>query len=89
MPVFAVMLTGESVDGPVQQIQERYPTAEEHYEMSRRFHLVRADSITKWVADHLGLSGENAEQQTGLVFKLEGGHAGFDDRSLWEWLHLE
>ena len=88
MPVFAVILTGESVDGPVQRIKERYPTPEEHYEMSRRFHLLRADSITKWVADHLGLSGENPERQTGVVFRLNAAHAGFDDRSLWEWLDL-
>ena len=88
IPIFAVVLTGGSVDGPVQRLKERYSASEEHYEMSQRFHLVRADSISKWVADHLGLSGENTEGPTGVVFRLNDEYSGFNDRSLWEWLDL-
>ena len=87
MSVFAVCLSGESAAASVDRLKERYPEPE-HYQISERFCLVRSNSISQYVSESVGLGGGGPNAPTGIVFRLTPAYAGFESRSLWEWLQL-
>lgn len=92
MATFAVILTG-SVEGTTELLEKHYPKPQ-HHQMHECVYLVRADAITQTVADNLGLTPPDQEPRTGepyrsgMVFKLNASHAGFERLQVWEWLAL-
>lgn len=87
--VFLVCLSGGPIEELADLLRARYPEPD-HYQLSKRAFLVRADSISDWVADSIGIkSDDRIEGATGVVFRLRGSYAGFFERSVWEWLDLE
>ena len=88
MAVFAVRLSGDQIEEPVQRLREAYP-GQRHFQISDRLYLIESDSLARNVAAELGI-GRNEEDPhlsvTGAVFKLNASYSGYDDRAMWEWL---
>ena len=85
MAVFAVHLSGDSVNEAAQRLRDSYPKPE-HHEVSERFFLVRTKGISSNVAEKLGFTSTG--QVAGSVFKLNAAYAGWDRRDMWEWMSL-
>lgn len=85
MATYAVHLSGENIEDPTTRIREAYPEPQ-HYRVSERFYLVRADAPSQAVAEKLGFT--DTEQQSGAVFKLNRAYYGWDKRTMWEWMAL-
>ncbi len=53
-------------------------------------YLVSSDEIARDIAIRIGVRREDSEDEhptaRGAVFRINGVYAGFNDRSLWEWL---
>lgn len=81
MAVFAVLIDKPNAKlGEV--ISTKYPN--DHFKISDNHWIVRADSITKEVA-------ENLDVRTGafgrvVVLGLTGSRSGFHVKTVWEWL---
>lgn len=87
MSVFAVHFSGRVPNEQAVKLQEAYPDLE-HYRLSERFYLVRAEAIAQHVADKIGLDGDDPDGPTGVVFRLNASYAGFDEGAVWDWLRL-
>ncbi len=90
MAVFAVHLSGDNIEEPVQQLRDAYPD-QEHFEISERLFLVHSDGLARNVATKVGIGKEADdpfESVTGVVFKLNASYSGYDNRAMWEWLTL-
>ena len=85
MAVFAVHLSGDAVEDQAKRLREAYPRPQS-YRVSERFYLVRSEDISSGVAEKLGLT--DTENQSGAVFKLNRAYAGWDKRTMWEWMAL-
>lgn len=85
MATFTVYLTGD-VEVPASRIRENYGESD-HYKMSDRVYMVRADDLAQNVANKLGLDG-STPGATGVVWKLNAAYGGIEKRELWEWLEL-
>ena len=85
MGVFAVHLSDDSVEKAAQRLREAYPEPA-HHEVSERFFLVRAEGISRNVAEKLGFT--SVDKVAGSVFKLNAAYAGWDRRAMWEWMAL-
>lgn len=88
MPVFVVHLSGDSEETS-ERLAEHYPKPG-HYEIADDLFLVRANAIAETVAQEIGIKGDKRPDGAGgVVFKLNDAFAGYESRSLWEWLDLE
>lgn len=89
MAVFAVHLSGDDVEAQAERLLAKYPGSK-HFRVSERFYLVRADVLSNEVADRLGFDPDTASDRpdagAGSVFKLNTSYAGWDKRTMWEWL---
>ena len=85
MATFAVHLTGDA-EVPASRIRDHYGEPD-HYKVSDRVYMVRADDLAQNVANKLGLDGSIAGA-TGIVWKLNAAYGGIEKRELWEWLEL-
>lgn len=66
------------------RIVELYPN---NYKISDTLFLIADDTLTKTIADKVGVRDNPIEN--GVVLRLEGSYAGHFPRSLWEWLRKE
>ena len=85
MPTFVVHLSDENIESQASRLRERFPEPQ-HYLVSERIYLVRADAPSRTVADRLGFNYTTG--QRGAVFKLTWAYAGWDNRAMWAWLAL-
>lgn len=69
-------------DDTVESLRTAYPTPALH-EHSRRVFLVETDDLSASVKEHARI-GEDAA--TGALFRVTKTHAGYTDKTLWEWL---
>lgn len=86
MAVFAVHLSGDSYPTAADRLEKAYE--KDHFLLSERLYLVKADSLARDVVQTVGI-GDNddpAKVVTGAVFKLNAAYSGFDSRAMWEWL---
>lgn len=81
MAVFAVHLSSEDPVSQAASLAGIYP-GDQHYRVSDRFYLIRADTTSHTVAAVLGLR----EGASGAVFKLNDSYFGWESRAMWEWL---
>lgn len=87
MRVFAVHFSSETPNEQAGRLRDAFPDLQ-HYRLSERFYLVRADTIAQQVADKIGLDGNDPDGPTGVVFRLNASNAGFDEGAVWDWLRL-
>ena len=85
MATFVVHLSDEDVEGQAKHLREAFPEPN-HYRVSERFFLVRADALSDSVAQTLGFN--DTKGWPGAVFKLNRAYAGWDRRAMWEWMAL-
>lgn len=85
MTTFVVHLSDENVESQASLLREEFPEPQ-HYRVSERFYLVRADALSDSVAQRLGFN--DTTRKPGSVFKLNRAYAGWDKRTMWEWLAL-
>ena len=85
MNIFLVHFDGEIPQAARDAVATNYPTA--NHELSNRVLLIRAyASDPAVIANQLNISGESASPNIGVVLRLNGSHAGFYYRNLWDWL---
>lgn len=88
MRIFAVHISDDSPVEVANRLRVRYP-APQHYELSGRFFLVSDETISEFIAENIGIKGDNrTDNGRGAVFGLNGEYSGFDNRAIWEWLEL-
>ena len=86
MPLHAIVLTEEN-NQVVKRIEKHYPR---FYSVNEKAFLVRTEDISEQVAVKVGIKGDDRiDEVLGAVFRLNGAHAGYAARSLWEWLEPE
>ena len=85
MSVFVVHLTGADAHKTADRLRQEY-SGGAHHELDDRLFLVSSDGIANSVAEALGLSGDDPDGPTGVIFKLNASYAGFDRRAVWDWL---
>ena len=69
-----------------ERIRKHYPSS---YGYSETFFLVHGeiDDLASTIAVKVGLKGENqAQEASGVVFKLNHGYSGYTKPDLWDWL---
>ena len=88
MRIFAVHISDDSPAEVVNRLRAQYPTPQ-HYEVSERFFLVSDETISEFIAENIGIRGDNrVGGSRGAVFGLNGEYSGFDNRAIWEWLDM-
>ena len=93
MATFVVWLSGDDIQTQVANLEKQYPEPE-HYKIRDGLYLVRGDELAEGVAENVGIGPSasadpaDATLHTGAVIKLNAAHAGWERRTLWEWLQL-
>ncbi|MCY4162778.1 MAG: hypothetical protein OXE93_00960 [bacterium] len=86
MAVFAIHITDDPTNSAKSKLEKHYQEPL-HYQIAENSYLIRSNSIAQTLAETIGIDGSAGETgPKGVVFKLNAAYAGFNDRSIWEWL---
>ena len=81
METFVIALN-ETNPNVLKRIEEAYP---DNYRLSDTAFLVADNTLTKTIAEAVGINGKNRiDTALGVVFKLNKAYSGYSEPSLWE-----
>ena len=86
MSAFAVILNNpEEAETIGARIEREYPEPN-HLSVSPTAWLISGDLLIQEIVEKLGLRTEAESPVLGVVLRLNGTYAGYNEQSVWDWL---